>query len=61
MTATVGTRLMIWWKGEFVGEDEFANRYFKEKRGRRRWVIYGGKTGGIGRAAGLARLVAPHL
>jgi NADH:ubiquinone oxidoreductase subunit len=43
MGATVGTRLMIWWKGEAVGRDEFDNRYFKEKKGRRRWVIYGGE------------------
>ncbi len=42
MGATVGTRLMIWWKGELVGEDEFANRYYKERKGRRRWVVYGG-------------------
>ena len=42
MGATVGTRLMIWWKGEFVGEDEFNNRYYKEKGGKRRWIIYGG-------------------
>ena len=42
MGATIGTRLMIWWKGEPVGEDEFSNRYFKERKGRRRWVVYHG-------------------
>jgi len=42
MGATVGTRLMIWWKGELVGTDQFDNRYYKEKRGPRRWVIYNG-------------------
>ena len=43
MGATIGTRLMIWWKGELVGEDEFSNRYFKERNGRRRWVVYNGE------------------
>ena len=43
MGATVGTRLMTWWKGEEVGKDSFGNRYFKEKSGgNRRWVIYDG-------------------
>jgi len=43
MGATVGTRLMTWWKGELVGEDRFGNRYYREKGGgRRRWVIYNG-------------------
>lgn len=40
MGATVGTRLMTWWKGELVGEDQFGNRYYREKAGKRRWVIY---------------------
>ena len=40
MGATVGTRLMTWWKGELVGTDQFDNRYYKEKNGDRRWVIY---------------------
>ncbi len=43
MGATIGTRLMTWWKGEQVGVDRFANRYFQAKRGRRRWVIYQGR------------------
>jgi len=48
--ATLGTLLFTWWKGEQVGEDQFGNRYFKEKgkatgpTGRiRRWVVYKGK------------------
>lgn len=48
--ATLGTRLFTWRKGEQVGEDQFGNRYYKEKGkptgplGReRRWVIYKGK------------------
>ncbi|MGB6511112.1 MAG: NADH:ubiquinone oxidoreductase subunit NDUFA12, partial [Xanthobacteraceae bacterium] len=41
-----------WLYGEFVGEDEFSNRYFRTKGGKidtglgfeRRWVIYRGLT-----------------
>lgn len=42
MGATIGTRLMIWWKGHYVGEDHSKNRYYSEKNGRRRWVIFSG-------------------
>jgi NADH:ubiquinone oxidoreductase subunit len=39
--------LLTWWRGQFVGEDEFGNRYFQERRPNRqgkvrRWVIYKG-------------------
>ena len=37
---TFGTRLMTWWKGELVGRDQFGNRYYREKAGGRRWVLY---------------------
>jgi len=37
---TIGTRLFTWRKGDFVGEDEFGNRYYKERHGLRRWVTY---------------------
>jgi NADH:ubiquinone oxidoreductase subunit len=45
MAATLGTRLFTWLHGEFVGEDSYGNRYYRDrkapKRGRRkRWVIY---------------------
>jgi NADH:ubiquinone oxidoreductase subunit len=44
--ATVGTRFFTWRKGEFVGEDEFGNRYYRAANvpplGERRWVIYSG-------------------
>jgi NADH:ubiquinone oxidoreductase subunit len=48
MGATIGTRLMTWWKGERVGQDQFGNIYYQEKAGahkarRRRWVIYKGR------------------
>jgi len=39
---TFGTRVWTWRKGEFVGEDEFGNRYYRERKGKRRWVIYNG-------------------
>ena len=47
--ATIGTRLFTMFKGEFVGRDEFANRYYREKRRRkgrreRRWVLYNHDT-----------------
>ncbi len=46
---TFGTRLFTWFKGEFVGEDDQGNRYYRERRpGRRRrgsrWVIYKGRV-----------------
>ena len=40
-------RLLIWFKGKFVGNDSFGNRYYEEKpksvngtRQARRWIIY---------------------
>ncbi len=39
---TLGTRFYTWRKGEFVGSDESGNRYFRERGGNRRWVIYNG-------------------
>ena len=39
---TLGTRFYTWRKGEFVGEDEFGNRYYTERGGSRRWIIYSG-------------------
>lgn len=53
-----GQTLGTWWHtrqhGEFVGEDEFGNRYFRIKGGakdpiigvQRRWVIYKGDADG---------------
>lgn len=41
---TWGTRLYTWRKGVLVGEDEFGNRYYKERNGWRRWVIYNGEA-----------------
>ena len=47
---TFGTQFWTWLYGEFVGEDEFGNRYFRTSGGKidptvgfeRRWVIYNG-------------------
>jgi NADH:ubiquinone oxidoreductase subunit len=47
---TFGTRVWTWLYGEFVGEDEFGNRYYRTRGGKidptlgfeRRWVIYRG-------------------
>lgn len=35
---TLGTKLHLWRKGVFVGEDEFGNKYYTERNGKRRWV-----------------------
>jgi NADH:ubiquinone oxidoreductase subunit len=41
----LGTWILTRWRGEFVGEDEFGNRYYRERgakgrRRERRWVVY---------------------
>ncbi|MFQ5783579.1 MAG: NADH:ubiquinone oxidoreductase subunit NDUFA12 [Alphaproteobacteria bacterium] len=46
---TMVTRLFTWRKGELVGEDEFGNRYYRERATPapgmrwRRWVVYRGE------------------
>ncbi len=47
--ATIGTRLHTWLRGQYVGSDEFGNRYYEDKylpKGgrRRRWVVYKGES-----------------
>jgi NADH:ubiquinone oxidoreductase subunit len=47
---TFGTQFWTWRFGELVGQDEFANRYYRTRGGKidltlgmqRRWVIYSG-------------------
>ncbi len=39
---TWGTRLALALRFKPVGTDEFGNRYFQEKNGNRRWVVYNG-------------------
>ena len=41
-SATVGTLVSTWWSGRLVGEDVFGNRYYQDRAGGRRWVIYNG-------------------
>ena len=65
---TFGTQFWTWMYGEFVGEDEFGNRYYRTRGGKidktlgfeRRWVIYNGYTEASSGAAVLARLAASH-
>lgn len=42
-----GTRLIIWWRAQLVGEDEFGNRYYEDRKPdhlghKKRWVKYKG-------------------
>lgn len=39
---TWGTRLYLWRFFTYVGSDEAGNRYYQQKNGPRRWVIYNG-------------------
>ncbi|MBS0471515.1 MAG: NADH:ubiquinone oxidoreductase subunit NDUFA12 [Proteobacteria bacterium] len=39
--ATIGTMLTTWFSGTPVGTDQFGNRYYESKTGRR-WVLYAG-------------------
>lgn len=41
---TLGTRLFTAMNGKLVGEDEAGNRYFREKKGEKRWVVYNGEV-----------------
>ena len=40
--ATLGTLVTTWFSGRPVGTDEFGNRYYQNKVGTRRWVLYNG-------------------
>ena len=42
--ATVGTLLNSWSTGTKVGEDSLGNRYYRARKGNRRWVIYNGSN-----------------
>ena len=41
---TLGTRFYTWRKGELIGEDAAGNRYYRQRDGQRRWVIYKGEA-----------------
>ena len=38
----LATRLFTTFKGRFVGEDDYGNRYYQTSDGKRRWVLYNG-------------------
>ncbi len=38
--ATLGTLWQTWLRGRFVGADSMDNRYYQDRSGTRRWVIY---------------------
>lgn len=40
----MGTRFHTWRKGNFVGQDQFGNKYYRDRKDERRWVIYNGVT-----------------
>lgn len=40
--ATPGTLFYTWRNGRLVGQDSFGNRYYQDRTGRRRWVLYEG-------------------
>ncbi|NWH09029.1 MAG: NADH:ubiquinone oxidoreductase subunit NDUFA12 [Alphaproteobacteria bacterium] len=40
--ATIGTLWTISRTGQLVGEDEQGNRYYQQRGGSRRWVVYNG-------------------
>ncbi|RMD49590.1 MAG: NADH:ubiquinone oxidoreductase subunit NDUFA12 [Alphaproteobacteria bacterium] len=42
--STLGTLLYTWRHGVLVGEDQFGNRYYRSRDGKRRWVIYAGEA-----------------
>ncbi len=43
-SATLGTQLYTWRKGQKVGEDAAGNSFFQSRDGKRRWVIFNGEA-----------------
>tara|TARA_B100000989_G_scaffold18770_1_gene12334 strand:+ start:583 stop:954 length:372 start_codon:yes stop_codon:yes gene_type:complete len=41
---TIGTRIWSFFNGNLVGSDKFGNKYFTNKTGSKRWVIYEGEV-----------------
>ncbi len=41
---TVGTFLFTLFSGTCVGQDQFGNKYYKNKNDSKRWVIYNGEV-----------------
>jgi len=49
MSATLGTKLFTFFRGKYVGRDEFGNMYYQERKPAKdgsckRWVIYNGRA-----------------
>ena len=40
---TLGTRLYTIFFGKLVGNDEFGNKYYENKKRKKRWIIYNGE------------------
>ena len=40
---TLGTRIQTILFGKFIGEDEFGNKYYENKKRKKRWIIYNGE------------------
>ena len=40
---TIGTRLYTIFFGKFVGTDDFGNKYYENKKRKKRWIIYNGE------------------
>ena len=40
---TLGTRIYTFLSGNLVGQDEFGNKYYENKKKNKRWVIYKGE------------------
>ncbi|MBN9526255.1 MAG: NADH:ubiquinone oxidoreductase subunit NDUFA12 [Alphaproteobacteria bacterium] len=38
--SALGTRFMLWWKGELVGSDQFGNKYYRLKDDPKRRLVY---------------------
>ena len=41
---TLGTQLFTWRHGVKVGEDDQGNIFYRNRNGKRRWVIYNGEA-----------------
>ena len=39
---TLSMRIFTWLRGQYVGSDEAGNRYFRSRKGDKRWVLYNG-------------------
>tara|TARA_Y200000002_G_scaffold118804_1_gene97258 strand:+ start:126 stop:326 length:201 start_codon:yes stop_codon:yes gene_type:complete len=41
---TIGTRIWSFFNGNLIGSDKFGNKYFSNKSGSKRWVLYDGEV-----------------